>query len=141
MKAFIKANLKSILLAVIVAAITFGGAIMTVATETEASERYISDAVIYEPDELTTEFLCNRTDYDFVIIEKIIGVCLDSEGNGQILNTRNTEFNYIHYGNDIQPGDVVMSLLTYNPDTNYDDDIISREDFVIDAGVEVGIEE
>lgn len=138
MKAFIKANLKSILLAVIVAAITFGGAIATVATETEASERYISDAVIYEPDTMPE---CDRTELNHVVIEKIIGVCLDSEGNGQILNTRNTDFNYIHYGNDIQPGDVVMSLLTYNPDTNYDDDIISREDFVIDAGVEVGIEE
>ena len=137
MKAFIKANLKSILLAVIVAAITFGGAIMTVATETEASERYISDAVIYEPNYMPE----SRTELDHVVIEKVIGVCLDAEGNGQILNTRNSEFNYIHYGNDIQPGDVVMTLLTYNPDTNYDDDIISREDFVIDAGVEVGIEE
>jgi hypothetical protein len=122
-----------------VAAITFGGAVAAIATETNAADRYISDAVIYEPDTMPE---CDRRELDHVVIEKVIGVCLDSEGNGQILNTRNTEFNYIYYGNDdIQPGDVVMSLLTYNPDTNYDDDIVSREDFVIDAGVEVGEEE
>lgn len=137
-----RSNWKSILVAVMTAAITFGGAVAAIATEANASdaaERYISDAVIYEPDELPE---CDRRELDHVVIEKVIGVCLDSEGNGQILNTRNTEFNYIYYGNDdIQHGDVVMTLLTYNPDTNYDDDIVSREDFVIDAGVEVGEEE
>lgn len=130
---------KSILVIIMTAVLTFGGAVAAIATETNAADRYISDAVIYEPDTMPE---CDRRELDHVVIEKIIGVCLDSEGNGQILNTRNTEFNYIYYGNDdIQPGDVVMSLLTYNPDTNYDDDIVSREDFVIDAGVEVGEEE
>lgn len=101
------------------------------------------NVVTYESCDLTLEILTTRAERHEIIIEKIIGVCLDDEGNGQILNAWDDDHDYISYASapDIREGDVVMTLLTYNPDTNWDDDVIERCDFVIDAGVEVGEEE
>lgn len=85
---------------------------------------------VYEPDDLTEEVLVNRDGK--IIIEKFIGICLNEEGDGQILNTENEEFNYIKYGDGINPGDVVLSYCIYN-DTDSEDGIISRFDHVIDT--------
>lgn len=100
-------------------------------------------AELYESCDLTPEILRTRAERHEIIIEKIIGVCLDDEGNGQILNPWDEDHDYISYASapGIREGDVVMTLLTYNPDTNWDDDVIERRDFVIDPGVEVGEEE
>ena len=113
-----------------------------VATTVSAAATELN-VVTYESCDLTTEILCTRAERHEIIIEKIIGVCLDDEGNGQILNPWDEDHDYISYASapDIREGDVVMTLLTYNPDTNWDDDVIERCDFVIDAGVEVGEEE
>ena len=111
---------------------------MTLATTVSAAT-----VVTYESCDLTPEILRTRAERHEVIIEKIIGVCLDDEGNGQILNPWDEDHDFISYASipSVREGDVVMTLLTYNPDTNWDDDVIERCDFVIDAGVEVGEEE
>lgn len=90
---------------------------------------------IYETCDLTAEILESRVINHDIIIERCVGVCLDDEGNGMILNA---EHNYISYrhSHGVCEGDVVLSLFTYNPDTDYVDDIIDRMDFVIDAGIE-----
>ena len=85
---------------------------------------------VYEPDDLTEEVLVNRNGK--IVIEKFIGICLNEEGDGQILNTANEDFNYIKYHDGIEPGDVVLSYCIYN-DTDSEDGIISRFDYVIDA--------
>ncbi len=110
---------------------------VSAATETEMQVN------TYESCDLTLEILTTRAERHEIIIEKIIGVCLDDKGNGQILNAWDDDYDYISYASapDIREGDVVMTLLTYNPDTNWDDDVIERCDFVIDVGVEVGEEE
>ena len=86
---------------------------------------------IYDVDDLDYETLTNRNGN--IIIEKIIGIVLDEAGNGEILNT-NTGYNYINYKNvkDAQVGDVVLTYCIFNPDTNYEDDIIDRMDYIID---------
>lgn len=85
----------------------------------------------YWCDELTTDILVNRgTD---VIIEKIIGICLDSEGNGQIVNPADPEYNYISYKSvkGVYPGDVVLTLCIYQPCNDYEDDVAQRFDYVL----------
>ena len=86
---------------------------------------------IYDVDDLDYETLTNRNGN--IIIEKIIGVVLDEAGNGEILNTE-TEYNYISYRSveDAQVGDIILTYCIFNPDTNYEDDIIDRMDYIID---------
>jgi hypothetical protein len=84
--------------------------------------------VIYTPDQLCADILENRDGN--LIIEIVIGVLLDELGNGQVLNTT-SPFNYIAYCGHIaaQPGDIILTILIYNPSTNYVDDISHRFDF------------
>lgn len=90
-----------------------------------------ADVYIYDTDALDYETLVSRN--GDIIVEKIVGICLNDEGNGRILNTE-TEFNYISYASvaDVQKGDVVLTYEIYNPETNLEDDIIERFDYVID---------
>lgn len=91
---------------------------------------------IYEPDELTAEILGARKGNGYIIIEKIIGICLDQNGNGRIINTADQYYNYISYraSKNVHRGDVVLTYCIYNPDTDGEDDIIERFDYVIDTG-------
>lgn len=129
--------MKKMIVALMIMVTTAASAATVSAASTELN------VVTYESCDLTTEILCTRAERHEIIIEKIVGVCLDDEGNGQILNAWDDDYDYISYASapDIREGDVVMTLLTYNPDTNWDDDVIERCDFVIDAGVEIGEEE
>lgn len=85
---------------------------------------------IYNHNELTADALCNRNGK--IVIEKIIGKCIDEQGNGEIIDEQ-SEYNYISYsGLKIYPYDIVCTYLIYNPATNGEDDIIYRCDYVID---------
>lgn len=86
----------------------------------------------YYSDELTGEMLENRK--NALIIEKVIGVCIDDDGNGKTLNPENPDFDYISYNsvNGVTKGDVLLTILIYNPGNNYVDDIVDRFDYVID---------
>lgn len=85
---------------------------------------------IYDSEDLTYDILINRNGK--TIVEKCYGVVLDEEGNGTQLNPSVTGQDYIKY-HDLPVGSVVLSVFVYNPETNAEDDIISRSDFVLDS--------
>lgn len=87
---------------------------------------------IIDAKNLSAEKLENRNGK--LIIERIIGVVENPDGDGKILNPNNPEQNYICYAgiDGIQEGDVIATYCIYNPDNNYIDDIIERFDYVID---------
>ena len=70
---------------------------------------------------------------DSILIEKLIGVCLDEEGNGELLNPYNPNFNYISYASidGISKGDVVLTVCIYAPNGG-EDEIVDRFDYIID---------
>lgn len=98
------------------------------------SYRNISDKLnaveIYDSENLTYDILTNRNGK--TIVEKTYGVVLDEEGNGMQLNPSVAGQDYIKY-HDLPVGSVVLSVFVYNPETNAEDDIISRSDFVLDT--------
>lgn len=65
-----------------------------------------------------------------LVVERAIGVVLDEDGNGKIINCQYCPDCYIHY-NCGSVGDVIESYLVYNPDTDYYDDIMDRYDYII----------
>ena len=96
-----------------------------------ASQASAQDVKYYEPNEITEELLTTRTP-DTLIVEKMVGIVLDDAGNGTIINARDPEYSYISYaGLGFEPLDIVLTLDTYNPDTQYTDDVIIRQDFRI----------
>lgn len=86
---------------------------------------------VMQPDEITEDYICNRNGK--LVIEKFIGIVLNDQGDGRILNTE-SEYNYICYSSvdNIKPGNIILTYCIYNPDTNYSDDIVARYDYVID---------
>lgn len=94
---------------------------------------------IYEPDEITNDMLTNRTNSKRLIVERIIGIVTSKEGDGRILNTADSDYDYISYKNvdlDYTTGTVMITYCLYNPDTNYEDDILERYDYVLDREYE-----
>ena len=68
-----------------------------------------------------------------LIIERVIGVVDDDEGNGHVL----TDGSYIAYKSvkgDVAKGNVVCTYFVYNPDTNDFDDVLMRFDYVVEDG-------
>lgn len=91
---------------------------------------------IYDNSDLTLEMLQNRDGK--IIIEKCIGIVTSPDGDGMVLNYEDAEHYYINYSGveNIREGTVILSYFIYNPDTNYEDDILERFDYVIDRGNE-----
>lgn len=91
---------------------------------------------IVDSENLTEEMLLNRSKDGTIIIERVIGIVLDSDLNGEIINTDDGYYiNYSHI-KDIKEGDIILSYFVYNPDTNYIDDILYRFDYVLDSTME-----
>lgn len=85
--------------------------------------------VFVSPDE-AFEVIETRANTDTVYIEIDKGVVLDEDGNGELQNAPNPEFNYISYaGVNADPGTEITTYCVYNPDNNAEDDIIARYDF------------
>lgn len=133
---------KKIVLALLAAALLIGCSENVTATENtnngEKSLEYyrmLSDDLgiieIYDSEDLTLEMLQNRNGK--LIIERCIGMVTSPEGDGTILDC-DDEYYYISYSSmeDIEVGDVIVSYFLYNPDTNYEDDVLERFDYVID---------
>lgn len=79
---------------------------------------------LYDSSELTEDVLANRQGK--LIIEKCVGTVIDDEKNGSL-----EDGSYISYESvDCTKGDIIVTYLIYNPDTNYTDDVIERFDFV-----------
>lgn len=87
---------------------------------------------LYDSSELTYDDLANRN--GTLIIEECIGVVETPEKDGRVLNFTDPDYYYISYRGveDCEVGDVILSYFIYNPDTNYEDDILYRFDYIID---------
>lgn len=95
---------------------------------------------IYDSRNVTGGMLANRTKSEKIIIERVIAIITNRnrEGDAKILNT-NGDYNYIsYYGTDLDytTGTVMITYLMYNPETDYEDDIIERYDYVLDRNFE-----
>lgn len=94
----------------------------------------LDNVVIVEPDEITAEVLENRVD-NYLLVEKVEGTILDSEGNGEINNTEDEYYNYISYHRlteeGYEEGTRVLTYYIYD-NTDGEDTIIERYDFVIE---------
>ena len=96
----------------------------------------VPNVTVYDSADLTADILTSRSENHDIVIEKVIGLCLDNQGNGRILNAENPDYDYISYRETagvIMEGDVVLTLLVYNPDNGYCDDVVNRLDFIIDS--------
>ena len=95
---------------------------------------------IYDSRNVTGGMLANRTKSEKIIIERVIAIITNRnrEGDAKVLNT-NGDYNYIsYYGTDLDytTGTVMITYLMYNPETDYEDDIIERYDYVLDRNFE-----
>lgn len=83
---------------------------------------------VYGTDELPEKNVRGIT-----VVERSVGICLDDDGNGMILDTKNREFDYISYRNlGIEKGEVIVTYCVYNPETEeIEDDILDRYDIGI----------
>ena len=88
--------------------------------------------VMVDTDDYTEEF--REENAGNLIVERIIGVVLDEDGNGQIINTESEEYNYISYSDvsGISVGNVVLTYCVHNADNTEADDVIYRVDYIID---------
>ncbi|MDD5980145.1 MAG: hypothetical protein PUC23_03435 [bacterium] len=96
---------------------------------------------VYNTDDIPDRVLENRKGKNITIVERVIGKVtnLDKNGDGIILSTSDSTYNYISYrGLDFETNDetIILSYLVYNPDTNYTDDIVERYDFPLDREYE-----
>lgn len=108
------------------------------ASESESLDYYeyaefLNLVEIHNTNELTTEDLINRNGK--LIIERCVGVVEDAEtGAGRVLYG-DPEYDYISYASvkGIRNGNIICTYFIYNPDTNYEDDILMRFDYIIDS--------
>lgn len=128
---------------------TFNGAEHTVQAYYPIEDNYVMEMVnkgyinfdIYDTKTVTADMLANRAEHHRIIVECVIGIVTNKEreGDGRILNTDDDYYNYISYRDtdlDYTTGTIMVTYLMYNPDTNYEDDIIERYDYVLDRNYE-----
>jgi hypothetical protein len=128
---------------------TFNGAEHTVLPYYPIEDNYVMTMVnkgykkfnIYDSKTLTAEMLTNRTNLQRTIVERVIGIVTNEEreGDGRVLNQDNEHYYYISYsGCDFEytTGTIIVTYLMYNPNTNYEDDIIERYDYILDKKFE-----
>lgn len=87
----------------------------------------------YWNEQVTCDLLENRG--DDIIIEKIIGECVDSKKNGRIMNPLDPAYDYISYKRvkGVHKGDVILTVCIYTPGNSYTDDVCERFDYIIDS--------
>lgn len=89
---------------------------------------------LYYTDEIDYDQLTTRKERGEIMVERMVGVVLDNEGNGEILTTEDDYYNYISYSmvDFANPGDYVVTYCLYNPATDYEDDVF-RYDYPISS--------
>lgn len=91
-----------------------------------------SKVSIYSTDELTAEILESRTEHDYLIVERFVGICLNDDGDGRIISTDDPVYNYISYRyTEAHEGDIVVTYCIYDPTNDYVDDVTERFDMII----------
>lgn len=99
---------------------------------TASKEESLCKHEVFSPDEITEDLFDGKT----AVVENCVGKVLNSStGDGEVLNTVNTEHNYISYRGiesfEIADGDIILSIFYYG---NGIDDIVEREDFLLQKG-------
>lgn len=86
---------------------------------------------IYTTNNLTMEMLETRNGK--IIIEIVFGIVETAAGDGRVLDIGENEGYYISYArvDNAKIGDFVLTILIYNPDNNFYDDVILRYDYLI----------
>jgi len=93
--------------------------------ETEANQMQVVDT-----SELTYYDITHRK--GSVLVERVIGKVKNNKKDGRVLNHGNNPYNYISYkGIKCKKGDIIVTYVLYNPENNYEDDIIARWDYII----------
>lgn len=87
---------------------------------------------IIDTADIDMDYLRNRNGR--LIIEECIGVVTSEKGDGEVLNAKHPDYDYISYRDvpNANVGDVVLTYFIFNPETNYEDDIMLRYDYIID---------
>ena len=117
----------------LVASMTVGFAIgnnlPTETTPTEIPKEY-TNLEIYGTNEMDTETLTKRNGK--IIIEEVIGEVVTEKGDGEVLNYKDADYRYINYSNveGAKKGNIILTYLIYNPDSNAEDDVILRCDYI-----------
>lgn len=90
-----------------------------------------SGVQIYSSQDLSGEMIEARNGK--LLVETVVGTVVDDEGNGKVNEPRDPDYDYISYRyvNGVEKGNTVVSLMLYNPSTDYVDDIIERFDYVM----------
>lgn len=87
---------------------------------------------IIDSNKLSLEELNSRNGK--LIIERTVGTVTEAKnGDGRLLYG-DPRYAYINYSkvDNINNGDVICSYFIYNPDTNYEDDVLMRFDYIIE---------
>ena len=85
-------------------------------------------ASIVDSTEITYDEIENRNGK--LIIERVIGMVDDENGNGHALEDENYYICYSRVPN-ASKGNIICTYFVYNPDTNEADDILERFDYII----------
>lgn len=91
-----------------------------------------NNLMIIDESQITEDLLLHRDGK--MIISKVIGKCINSSGDGVILNPSSPDTNYISYRSvkGVTENSIIITYFIYNPDNNYTDDIIYRCDYIIE---------
>lgn len=89
-----------------------------------------SNVQVYRCNDLQIETLTSRTP-DTVIVEEVEGTVLDEYGNGLDKDGYYISYRYV----DCEPGEQITTYCIYNPQTQFEDDILYRIDITEDGNV------
>ena len=104
----------------------------------DSASSYEMPIEIWETDSLTLEDITSRQERNALVIERLVGVVLNEDGDGRVLNTSDPYYNYISYRSvpNAHTGDIVVTYCIYDPSTDVEDDIMERFDTIICNSIE-----
>lgn len=102
--------------------------LISISTSVQSYRTYANFAKIIDSTEITYEEIEHRNGK--LIIERVIGIVEDTNGNGHALEDENYYISYARVPN-VSKGNIICTYFIYNPDTNYADDILKRFDYII----------
>lgn len=93
--------------------------------------------MIVDSHDLTDDIINSRTDHDILLVERVIGIVVNDDGDGRVLNTieENRHISYKYIYEKYRVGTVIATYYIYHPCTA-GGDIVNRYDYVIDREYE-----
>lgn len=93
----------------------------------EVCKEYEDDVKIFDNEQIDNDVICNRI--GTVIVEIVDGTVVDNNGNGLLDNGGTVSYGGI---DGMEIGDRMRTIIVYNPETNYCDDVIELRHICID---------